>query len=193
MAFPAGYLQPPFYSGRASLAVNMGATGWTIGHELIHGFDDAGSRFDAKGDLVSWWEPATRTRFEARTQCLVDQFSAYETLGQKLDGKLTLGENLADLGGIELAFDAYRRLRAGAPEHLVADGFSEDQQFFLSYAQHQCTKWRAQRELALLRTGIHAPKRFRVNGAVANMAEFAAAFSCPAAAPLNPKQRCELW
>jgi putative endopeptidase len=193
MAFPAGYLQPPFYSGRASLAVNMGATGWTIGHELIHGFDDAGSRFDAKGDLVSWWEPATRTRFEARSQCLVDQFSAYETLGQKLDGKLTLGENLADLGGIELAFDAYRRLRADATESLVADGFSEDQQFFLSYAQHQCTKWREQRELALLRTGIHAPKRFRVNGAVANMAEFAAAFSCPADAPLNPAQRCELW
>ncbi len=171
----------------------MGAAGDTIGHELTHGFDDAGSQFDAKGDLVSWWEPETRTRFEAKTQCVVDQFSAYETLGQKLDGKLTLGENLADLGGAEVAFDGYRTLRADATERLVADGYSEDQQFFLSYAQHQCTKWRETRELALLRTGIHAPKKYRVNGAVTNMSEFAAAFSCAADAPLNPAQRCEIW
>ncbi|PCC72499.1 putative endopeptidase [Nannocystis exedens] len=193
MGFPAGYLQPPFYSRRASVAVNMGAAGETIGHELTHGFDDAGSQYDAKGDLVSWWEPETRKRFEAKTQCVVDQFSAYETLGEKVNGKLTLGENLADLGGVELAFEAYRALRAGAAERLVADGFDEDQQFFLALAQKQCTKWREPRERALLKTGIHAPKRFRVNGAVTNMPEFAAAFSCAEGAPMNPRQRCEVW
>jgi putative endopeptidase len=193
MALPAGILQPPFFSPRASLAVNMGATGETIGHELTHGFDDAGSQYDAKGDLVSWWEPETRKRFEAKTQCVVDQFSAYENLGVKLNGKLTLGENIADLGGLTLAFRAYRALREGAPERLVADGFDEDQQFFLSYGQASCTKWREERERTLLQTGIHSPRRFRVNGPVTNMPEFATAFSCTEGKALNPPQRCEVW
>lgn len=193
MVLPAGGLQPPFYSPRASLAVNMGATGWTIGHELIHGFDDAGSQYDAKGDLASWWEPETRKRFEAKTQCLVDQYSAYETLGVKINGKLTLGENIADLGGLKLAFRAYRTLRADAAERVVADGLDEDQQFFLSYAQSQCTKWREERERSLLHTGIHSPKKLRVNGPVTNLPEFASAFSCTAGKALTPVQRCEVW
>jgi putative endopeptidase len=190
---PAGELQPPFYSPRSSLAVNMGAAGRTIGHELTHGFDDEGSQYDAKGDLASWWEPETRKRFEAKTQCLVDQYSAYETLGVKLNGKLTLGENIADLGGLKIAFRAYRAQRADAAERVVAGGFDEDQQFFLSYGQSQCTKWREARERALLHTGIHSPKKFRVNGVVANLPEFASAFSCTKGKALNPRQRCEIW
>jgi putative endopeptidase len=193
MAFPAGVLQPPFYSPRSSLAVNMGATGETVGHELTHGFDDGGSQYDARGDLVSWWEPETRKRFEARTQCVVDQYSAYETLGVTIKGKLTLGENIADIGGLKLAFRAYRALREGARERLVADGFDEDQQFFLSYGQSSCTKWREERERTLLQTGIHAPRKFRVNGPVSNMPEFASAFSCAEGKALNPRQRCEVW
>jgi predicted metalloendopeptidase len=193
MAFPAGVLQPPFYSPRASLAVNMGSTGETIGHELTHGFDDAGSQFDAKGDLTPWWDPETRKRFDARTQCVVDQYSAYENLGVKINGKLTLGENIADLGGLTLAFRAYRALREGAEERLLADGFDEDQQFFLSYGQSSCTKWREARERTLLQTGTHSPRKYRVNGPVTNMPEFASAFSCAEGTALNPKQRCEVW
>ena len=194
MVFPAGGLQPPFYSSRSSLAVNMGAAGVTVGHELTHAFDDEGSQFDASGNLVSWWEPETRKRFEARTQCVVDQYSAYEGLpGIKLNGKLTLGENIADNGAIKFAFRAYRALRKGAESRLVADGFDEDQQFFLSFGQAQCTKWREERMRTLLRTDTHSPQKLRVNGTVTNVPEFARAFSCAEGKPLNPKQRCDVW
>jgi putative endopeptidase len=194
MAFPAGILQPPFYSARSSVAVNMGATGETISHELIHGFDDEGSQYDAKGNLASWWEPETRRRFEAKTQCVVDQYSAYEPLpGAKINGKLTLGENIADIGGLKLAFRAYRALRKGARERLLADGFDEDQQFFLSFGQSQCTKWREERARTLLQTDPHSPQKFRTNGAVTNVPEFARAFSCAEGKALNPKQRCDVW
>ena len=194
MAFPAGGLQPPFYSSRSSLAVNMGAIGESVGHELTHAFDDEGSQFDASGNLASWWEPETRKRFEAKTQCVVDQYSAYEGLpGIKIDGKLTLGENIADIGGIKLAFRAYRALRNSDQPRMVADGFDEDQQFFLSYGQSVCTKWREERLRTLLRTDPHSPQKFRVNGSVSNLPEFARAFSCAEGKPLNPKQRCEVW
>jgi putative endopeptidase len=194
MAFTAGGLQPPFYSSRSSLAVNMGTIGVTIGHELTHGFDDEGSQFDAKGNLASWWEPETRKRFEARTQCVVDQYSAYEALpGVHINGKLTLGENLADIGGVKLAFRAYRALRKGAEERLLADGFDEDQQFFLSWGQSQCTKWREERVRTLLQTDPHSLQQFRVNGSVSNIPEFASAFSCAEGKALNPKQRCDVW
>jgi predicted metalloendopeptidase len=194
MTFPAGILQPPLFSSRASLAVNMGATGETVGHELTHAFDDAGSQFDADGNLASWWEPETRRRFEARTRCVVDQYSAYEALpGVKINGQLTLGENIADHGGLKLAFRAYRALRSGAAQRLVADGFDEDQQFFLSFGQSQCTKWREQRLRVRLQTDTHSPQKFRVNGSVANLPEFARAFSCAEGKPLNPRQRCEVW
>jgi predicted metalloendopeptidase len=172
----------------------MGATGETIGHELTHGFDDEGSRFDADGNLASWWEPETRKRFEAKIQCVVDQYSAYEALpGAKVNGKLTLGENIADIGGLKLAFRAYRALRTGAGQRVVADGFDEDQQFFLSFGQSQCTKWREERMRTLLQTDTHSPHRFRVNGSVSNMPEFASVFSCPVGKTLNPETRCEVW
>jgi len=194
MVFPAGILQPPLYSSRFSLAVNMGATGMTIGHELTHGFDDEGSQFDADGNLASWWEPETRKRFEAKNQCVVDQYSAYEALpGAKVNGKLTLGENIADIGGLKLAFRAYRALRNGAGQRVVADGFDEDQQFFLSFGQSQCTKWREERMRTLLQTDTHSPHRFRVNGSVSNMPEFASVFSCPVGKTLNPETRCDVW
>lgn len=194
MAFPAGILQPPFFSASSSLVVNMGATGETIGHELIHGFDDEGSQYDAKGNLASWWEAETRRRFEAKAQCVVDQYSAYEPLpGVKINGKLTLGENIADIGGLKLAFRAYRALRKGAEERLLADGFDEDQQFFLSFSQSQCTKWREERARTLLQTDTHSLQKFRVNGSVTNMPEFARAFSCAEGRALNPKRRCDVW
>jgi predicted metalloendopeptidase len=194
MEFPAGGLQPPFYSIHASVAVNMGATGGTVGHELTHGFDDQGSQFDAKGNLASWWEPETRRRFEARTQCVVDQYSAYEALpGVKINGKLTVGENISDIGGLKLAYRAYRALRNGAADHLLADGFDEDQQFFLAWGQSQCTHWREAAARADLKSNTHSPQKFRTNGSVTNMPEFGSAFSCAEGKALNPKQRCEVW
>ncbi|HEU4538442.1 MAG TPA: M13 family metallopeptidase, partial [Polyangiaceae bacterium] len=194
MAFPAGILQPPFYSARAAAAVNLGAIGTVVGHEITHGFDDEGSQYDAKGNLESWWEPETRKRFEAKTQCVVDQYSAYESVpGAKVNGKLTLGENIADIGGLKLAFRAYRTLRQGAPERLVAEGFSEDQQLYLAFGQAWCSKDREELARMLVQVDPHSPPRYRVNGSVANSPDFARAFACAEGKALSPKKRCDVW
>lgn len=193
MVFPAGILQPPFFHASHAVPVNLGGIGMVIGHELTHGFDDEGSQFDALGNLKSWWLAKTREAFDQKTACVVKQFDAFEVEpGVKVQGKLTLGENIADLGGLKLAFAAYRALRKGQPA-VVADGFSEDQQFFLSHAQAWCGKTRP--ELARLRvqTDPHSPARFRVNGPLQNLPEFAAAFQCKAGQPMAPKDRCEIW
>lgn len=194
MVFPAGILQPPFYSSRASLAVNLGGMGMVVAHELTHGFDDEGSKFDARGNLRRWWTVASRKGFEQRTHCVRDQYAGYEALpGLKLNGKLTLGENIADIGGVKLAFRAFRQMRAGAREVTVADGFSEAQQFFLGVGQIWCSKQR--QALARMRalTDPHSPPRYRVNGSLANVEAFAEAFSCKAGTPMNPVQRCDVW
>ncbi|HEU4535364.1 MAG TPA: M13 family metallopeptidase [Polyangiaceae bacterium] len=194
MAFPAGILQPPFYSARSGVAVNLGAIGLVVGHELTHGFDDEGSQYDAKGNLESWWEPETKKRFEAKTQCVVDQYSAYEVLpGVKVNGKLTLGENIADIGGLKLAFRAYRSLRQGAPERLVADGYTEDQQFFLAFGQAWCNKDREETARMRAQVDPHSPPKFRVNGPITTSPEFARAFACAEGKALSPKKRCEVW
>lgn len=164
-----------------------------IGHELTHGFDDEGSQFDALGNLSNWWQEATRQKFDERTACVVKQFDGFEVQpGLKVQGKLTLGENIADLGGLKLAFAAYRALRKGA-QPIVAEGFTEDQQFFLSHAQAWCGKMRPEAERLRVQTDPHAPARFRVNGPLQNLPEFAAAFQCTAGKPMAPKDRCEVW
>ncbi len=193
MVFPAGILQPPFYTQGAAVAVNMGAMGMVVGHELTHGFDDQGSRFDAFGNLENWWAKAVRGAFEKRTSCMVEQYGAYQPLpGVKLNGKLTLGENIADAGGVKLAYQAYKALRAGKPP-IVAEGFSEDQLFFLSNAQIWCAKARESFIRLRAQTDPHSPPRFRVNGALSNAPEFAKAFGCKAKAPMAPAKRCEVW
>ena len=132
MVFPAGILQPPFFNPRASVPVNLGGMGMVVGHELTHGFDDKGSKYDAQGNLANWWSEQDQGRFKAKTDCIADQYGAYETLlGVKLNGRLTLGENIADGGGVKLAFHAYRAMRKDAAEVQQASGFTEDQQFFL--------------------------------------------------------------
>jgi putative endopeptidase len=194
MVFPAGILQPPFYSVKAGVAVNLGAIGMVVGHELTHGFDDQGAQFAGNGNLENWWEPQVGAQFKAKTGCVDDQFSRYEPLpGLKLNGKLTLGENIADLGGIKLAFSAYREMRKNAAETYVADGFSEDQQFFLSLAQSWCGKSRD--ELTRLRVQVdpHSPPRFRVIGPASNLSEFAEAFSCSPGTPMRPTKVCTVW
>lgn len=194
MVFPAGILQPPFFSPTAAIAVNLGGMGMVVGHELTHGFDDQGAQFDAHGNLSNWWTAEVGSRFKAKTDCVVDQYGAYETLpGVKLNGKLTLGENIADGGGVKLAFHAYRAMRKDAPEVVKAEGFTEDQQFFLGVGQSWCFK--QSDELARLRAQVdpHSPARFRVNGSLSNLPEFATAFSCGEGKPMRRANACSIW
>jgi predicted metalloendopeptidase len=194
MVFPAGILQPPFFNPKASVPVNLGGMGMVVGHELTHGFDDRGSQFDAQGNLANWWSDQDKARFQAKTDCVANQYSEYEAIpGVKLNGKLTLGENIADGGGVKLAFYAYRAMRKDAAEVNKAAGFNEDQQFFLGVGQAWCMK--QSDELARMRTqtDTHSPSRYRVDGPLANLPEFAAAFSCAQGTPMRRAGACSVW
>ena len=194
MVFPAGILQPPFYSVDAAVPVNLGAMGMVVGHELTHGFDDQGAQYDAVGNLVNWWQPDTQQQFKARTQCVIDQYSQYTVAGgAKVNGANTVGENIADIGGIKLAYAAYHQLRASAPETVVADGFTEDQQFYLAFAQAWCAKMRPDFEKLLATVDVHSPAQWRVDGAMQATPEFAKAFRCKAGAKMRPAKQCVVW
>jgi putative endopeptidase len=194
MALPAGILQPPFFGADRSVAANLGSIGMVIGHELTHGFDDQGAQFDAAGDMKNWWQADDKAKFEERGKCLATQYDSFEAAPKQfVNGQLTLGENIADLGGVKMAFKAYRSLRKDAAKVLVADGFTEDQQFFLAVGQAWCVKMRpaeAQRRLA---TDNHAPPKFRVYGALRNLPEFSQAFQCAPGTPMHPAQTCSVW
>jgi putative endopeptidase len=198
IVFPAAILQPPFFDAEADDALNYGGIGAVIGHEMSHGYDDQGSQFDADGNYANWWTDADRKAFEARTDKLVAQFDGYVALDDlHVKGKLTLGENIADLGGLATAHDALRiamakdTARAGAK----IDGFSQDQHFFLNWA----TVWRRNflpDELKLrLNTDSHAPAGFRAIGAPSNLPAFAEAFGCKAGDAMvrSEKQRVRIW
>ncbi len=193
MVFPAGILQTPFYQVDRTVAVNLGGMGMVVGHELTHGFDDQGAQFDAVGNMTNWWQPATEKQFEQRTQCVADQYAQYDAGGGKLNGKLTLGENIADIGGVKLALAAYHQLRASAPTTDVADGFTEDQQFFLSFGQTWCAKMRPELESMLVTVDPHSPPRWRVNGTVSATPAFARAFRCKRGAKMSPAKQCVVW
>ena len=187
MVFPAGILQPPYFGRDLHRAVNYGATGATVGHELTHGFDDEGSRFDASGRLSNWWSAATGARFKEATQCVIDQYSGYEAVpGVKLNGALTAGENIADIGGLKVALQAFRA--GGGPPTGLGDRL-----FFVGYAQSWCQKVRPELLETKAKSDPHSPESWRVNGVVANVPEFAAAFSCKTGAPLAPEKRCAIW
>ncbi len=193
MVFPAGILQPPFYDVKASIPVNLGAMGMVVGHELTHGFDDQGSQFDKNGNLQKWWSDAVRERFDGKTACVAKEYSSFETIpGVKLNGKLTLGENIADLGGAKLAFHAYRDLTKGKKEG-IADGFTEDQQFFLSVGQVWCSRQRDEWARMAAQIDPHSAPKWRVNGSLSNLPEFAEAFECKAGTPMNPSNKCAVW
>ncbi|WP_437898384.1 M13 family metallopeptidase [Sorangium sp. So ce124] len=194
MVFPAGILQPPFYSVSSAAAVNLGGIGMVVGHELTHGFDDEGSQFDQKGNLEDWWSKEVGVAFREKTACVEAQYSTFEALpGLKLNGKLTLGENIADLGGVKLAFMAYRAMRKGAAEQTVASGFTEDQQFFLAHGQSWCGKLRDEALRLMVQVNPHSPPRFRVNGPLANLPEFGEAFKCAPGTPMRPTKTCAVW
>jgi endothelin-converting enzyme/putative endopeptidase len=194
MVFPAGILQNPFYTPGANDAVNYGAAGFVVGHELTHGFDDQGRKFDAQGNLVDWWSPAVGQDFEKRAACVDQQYAGYVAVGDvRVDGKLTLGENIADLGGLKLALAAYRASRKGKPPEAVVAGLSPDQQFFVAAAQVWCGHIRPEQARLLAQVDPHSPARWRVDGPLSNLPEFAAAFGCKAGDPMVRAERCEVW
>ena len=194
MVFPAGILQPPFYSVDASIPVNLGAMGVVVGHELTHGFDDQGAQYDAIGTMTNWWQPETEKQFKQRTQCVIEQYNQYDVIGGgKLNGANTVGENIADIGGVKLALAGYRALRAPAPDTVVADGFTEDQQFFLGFGQAWCTKMRPDFEKLLANVDVHSPGKWRVNGSLQATPEFKTAFRCKANTKMVPAKQCVVW
>jgi len=193
-AMPAGILQPPFFGKDRGVAANMGGIGMVMGHELTHGFDDQGAQFDLDGNLKNWWSDADKKQFDAKGTCVADQYATFEVMPKSfINGRLTLGENIADLGGVKMAFHGYRNLRKSADKQLVADGFTEDQQFFLGVGQAWCGKDRPAEAQKRLTTDPHSPPKFRVYGALRNLPEFAKAFSCPAGTPMNPAKSCQVW
>jgi putative endopeptidase len=195
IVFPAGILQPPFFNPEADDAINYGAIGAVIGHEITHGFDDQGAKFDLQGNLKDWWTPADLKNFQTRSECVVNQFSAFEVEpGLNVVGKLVSGESIADLGGLTVAYDAYQKSIAGKrPENI--DGFTPEQRFFLGWAQVWASKYTPEFARLITQSDPHPLSRFRVNGPLSNMPQFAAAFSCKAGdAMVRPeKDRCQVW
>lgn len=194
MVFPAGILQPPFFDARFSTAVNLGGIGMVIGHELTHGFDDEGAQFDADGNLKSWWAPEVEKRFGEKTTCVAEQYSTFEVQpGLNVNGKLTNGENIADMGGLKMALAALKHIQAKTNERKVADGYTEEQQLFLANAQAWCGKMRPEMEQTMVKTNPHSPAKFRVNGPMSNLPEFSAAWQCKAGSAMNPVKKCAVW
>ncbi len=191
--FPAGILQPPFYDNHLDDAVNFGAIGAVIGHELTHGFDDEGRQFDAQGNLRDWWTPEDAKQFDERAACFVNQYSSFTAVDDvKLNGKLTLGENTADNGGLRISAMALAAMLAGktVPE---IDGFTPEQRFFLAWGQIWCQNATPEALRLQATTNPHSPGRERVNGVVQNMPEFRKAFACQAGQPMVREPACRVW
>ena len=191
--FPAGILQPPFYRAGRDAAVNYGGAGAVIGHELTHGFDDQGRKFDGQGNLRDWWTAADGTAYEQRASCVADQYSGYTVAGDThINGRLTLGENTADNGGLRLALMAYLA-EPGAKNQSKVDGFTPEQRVFLGWAQVWCENTRPEAERLKAATNPHSSNTYRVNGPMSNMPEFQRAFSCKANAPMVRTNACRVW
>jgi putative endopeptidase len=194
IAFPAGILQPPFFNPAADDAINYGAIGGVIGHEISHGFDDSGSQYDAEGNLKSWWTKEDRTKFEERASCVVDQFNKYEVQPSLfINGKLTLGENIGDLGGLNVALEAYMKSLEGKERPANIDGFTPEQRFFLGWAQVWANKSRPEAERQQVLTDPHSAARWRVNGPMSNMAQFSKAFGCKTGDAMMREKMCIIW
>jgi endothelin-converting enzyme/putative endopeptidase len=190
--FPAGILQPPFYDNDMDDAVNFGGIGAVIGHELTHGFDDQGRQFDAQGNLQDWWTPEDAKEFERRTACLVDEYSKFEPVpGAHVNGKLTLGENTADNGGVRIGLRALENT-IGSKKSAIG-GYTPQQRFFLSFGQVWCENIRPEAARMQVSVDPHSPAQFRVNGVVRNMPEFQKAFACKVGQPMAPANACHVW
>jgi putative endopeptidase len=196
IVLPAGQLQPPFFSRDFYPPVNMGDTGaGTIGHEITHGFDDEGSQFDGDGNLRVWWSDATRAHFDAATKCVQDQYSGYDAVpGVKLNGALTSGENIADIGGLKLGLAALHAWQKTHPdERRSVPGLDDEQVFFVAYAQSWCMKQTPEAEELGVHSDPHSPPRWRVNGPVSDTPAFSQAFQCKQGTPMAPANVCAVW
>lgn len=199
--FPAGILQPAFYDRNATAATNYGHIGAVVGHELTHGFDDEGAKFDGNGNLHNWWTAEDKKKFDERTDCIANEYSQFTAVDDlKVNGRLTLGENTADNGGARLALMALMAHTAmsGAQSDPAAErenegSFTPQQQFFLGYAQNWCANQRPEFVRMLAQTDPHSPDRIRVTGMVVNMPQFAKAFGCKAGQPMAPVKSCRVW
>jgi putative endopeptidase len=196
IVFPAGIMQPPFFDPQADDAINYGGMGAVIGHEMTHGFDDQGAKFDPQGNLENWWTAEDLKNFQQRTECIVKQFDSYEVEpGLHENGKLVAGESIADLGGLTLAYAAFKKSLEGKPHPKDVDGFTPEQRFFLGWAQIWASNVRPEFARLQTRTDPHPLGRFRVNGPLSNMPEFAQAFHCQAGDAMvrPPSDRCQIW
>jgi len=204
IVFPAAILQPFFYNPNQPQALNFGGIGVVIGHEMTHGFDDEGRQYDKSGNLIPWWEPSDIDAFKKQAQCIVDQYSKYSVIGpdgkaENVDGSLTLGENIADNGGIKESFRAYQYYvkdhgsEADKIKKAFKGSITSEQLFFIGHGQVWCTKIDPAYAVQQVRKDPHSPGQFRVIGPVSNFQEFATAFKCPADAPMNPKIKCDVW
>jgi putative endopeptidase len=194
ITFPAGILQPPFFNFQADDAINYGGIGGVIGHEISHGFDDSGSKYGPDGNLKSWWTPEDRAKFEERAACVVDQFNGYEVLpGLNLNGKLTLGENIGDLGGLAISYTAFMNSLKGKPRPANIDGFTPEQRFFLGWAQVWADKSTPESARQRVLGDSHSAAMWRVNGPLSNMPEFAQAFGCKTGQKMVREKFCQIW
>ena len=196
ISFPAGILQAPFFNPEADDAINYGAIGAVIGHEITHGYDDSGAEFDAQGNLKNWWTESDKKNFDQRAECVINQFSAFEAEpGLHLQGKLVSGESIADLGGLYVAYDAFMKSLEGKPRPANIDGFTPEQRFFLGWAQVWAEKYTPEWVRFQTQSDPHPLSRFRVNGPLSNMPKFAEAFQCKAGDAMvrADKDRCQIW
>lgn len=182
--------------------MNYGSIGAVIGHEMSHGFDDEGRKYDASGRLTTWWSPKSAAAYEAKTKCFVDLYNSYKPrqISMHVKGNLTLGENLADTNGVKVAFHAFKNSRrnnsnisARAPNLILAEELTNHQLFFVAYAQTWCTRYRPEALKLLMMTDPHSPGKFRVRGPLSQNPDFARAFNCEVGTPYNPTSRCSLW
>ena len=193
IVFPAAVLQPPYFNLTDDDAVNYGEAGAIIGHEMTHGFDDEGRQFDGEGNLRNWWTPADGQAWDRRTKCIADQASRYVAIDNlHLNGRLVVGEATADLGGLVIAYRAFERAQAGKPRRTLG-GFTPEQRFFIAYANSWATSYTPQTVRYLVQADPHPVAAYRVNGTLADMAEFTAAFHCTVRDPMTPSQRCSVW
>jgi endothelin-converting enzyme/putative endopeptidase len=191
--FPAGILQPPLFDAKSDAAPNYGDTGGTIGHELTHGFDDEGRQFDARGNLRDWWTEADGKEFQERASCISDQYSKYVIIDDiKINGKLTLGEDVADLGGLLLAYHAWKEDAKGQKLEPI-EGLTPEQRFFVGYGQSWCSSTRDEAKRLRAMVDPHSPDNYRASGVVTNMPEFQEAFHCKIGTPMAPEKRCRVW
>jgi len=195
IVFPAGILQFPFFDANADDAINYGGIGMVIGHEMTHGFDDQGSQYDEKGNMKNWWGTGDLTKFKTKTGSVVNQYNGFVVLGdQHIKGDLTLGENLADIGGLAIAYDAFKLTKQGQGNELI-DGFTPDQRFFLGFAQVWRSKLRDEATRVRINTDPHSPAIFRVNGPAFNFDPFYAAFNIKEGDKMyiKPENRAKIW